>query len=883
MTRKVVTNTILLIEDNPGDAMLVEEMLAEWNELPTDFVWAKRFQEGVDLLRKGGIDLVLLDLNLPDSRGIETFISLHEVDGNVPIIVLSGHGDQEMGIRTVKRGAQDYLQKDEISLALLGRAIRYALERHKTRQELTRSFRMIHRQNAVLGAINRVILEANRCKDDEVLGQVALSAAQEITGSQFGWIDELNESGRVDTFALSDPGWQDCGISGTKKARAKMMRDLEVGSYWGRVIRSGTPEIVHNPGADPDRKGTPAGHPEIRCFLGVPLLRGDRTVGVISLANSRDGFDMDDQEAVQAISVAFVESLDRLRTESSLRESEEKFRGLSEASSDIVWEIAPDGNLRYCSPKLFDVLGYRPDDLIGTNPLDVIPVEERESVSEQMRSLFADRRPFHDLETTIPASKGNLITLETNGGPYFDPRGELKGFRGISRDISYRQKTEVLQSQLDGERIIVQQMRDMERMKAEVVETVTHELRTPMTPLRSSVDMLLDGTLGEVNDRQKEMLRMMQRNILRLSRFSSDVLTLSRLDAGRYRIRPRKIQVANAVGPVIELLKRKAEEKSDILDFQGEDALAAFADPDALGQVITNLVDNAISHNPEGVHILVTAESADDDKILVQVTDDGKGIPNDALQNIWDRFYQADRQAGPGYRGTGLGLTVCRMLMENMGGSINVHSVLGKGTTFRILLPSISETSDGLFGRIALREGFVTDDQLQQAVNEWTGPNHRSKQIGAIMVESGYITADERDSILAAQTEETPLPDSSLLGGIRKVPPLGLIALEAGDISQAQLVESLKTQQRLRDMGERVDLGGILVRMGYVDAARVVDLLEQQGLSVIHCDECGSNFNFARGNRDMTSLRCPRCSAVLHGNEGGGEPDADGVNDPPGP
>ncbi|NOZ00847.1 MAG: GAF domain-containing protein, partial [Deltaproteobacteria bacterium] len=340
---------VLLIEDNPGDATLVGDMLAELGAHPSRVSWFKLLAEGMERLREGGIDLVLLDLNLPDSRGVETFTALHKAFPDVPVIVMSGLGEDGVGTSTVKLGAQDYLRKDDLNASLLDRTIRYALERNSSRQELNRSLAMIRRQNAVMRAVNRIIQEAIVCDDEEALGRVALDVAQGVTFSAFGWIGEINESGRLQTIAISDPGWKECRIGESESIRTDMIRDMEICSYWGRVIRTGEAEIVMDPESDPDRRGTPEGHPEIRCFMGVPLKRGNDTLGMISLANGNEGYTMEDLEAVQALAVAFVESLDRLRAETRLKESEEKFRGLTETSSDIVWEMSRNGAFTYCS------------------------------------------------------------------------------------------------------------------------------------------------------------------------------------------------------------------------------------------------------------------------------------------------------------------------------------------------------------------------------------------------------------------------------------------------------------------------------------------------------------------------------------------------------
>jgi len=113
-----------------------------------------------------------------------------------------------------------------------------------------------------------------------------------------------------------------------------------------------------------------------------------------------------------------------------------------------------------------------------------------------------------------------------------------------------------------------------------------------------------------------------------------------------------------------------------------------FADADAVAEVLTNLVNNAIVHNPEGTRVAISARRLNDDFVEVRVTDTGRGIPEKAIETIFEKFVQVDRRSGPGYRGTGLGLPICRSLIEKMGGEIHVESRPDGGSSFRFTLPA---------------------------------------------------------------------------------------------------------------------------------------------------------------------------------------------------
>jgi Signal transduction histidine kinase len=130
---------------------------------------------------------------------------------------------------------------------------------------------------------------------------------------------EINNQGTADTIAVSDPGWTECQIP--QSEAKKLISGMEISSYWGRVIKQGKSQIVNHPEYDPDSKGVPEGHPVINSFLGVPLKRGGKTIGLIGLANKEGGYGHDDLEQVETLAVAFVEALYNKKAEEKIEES----------------------------------------------------------------------------------------------------------------------------------------------------------------------------------------------------------------------------------------------------------------------------------------------------------------------------------------------------------------------------------------------------------------------------------------------------------------------------------------------------------------------------------------------------------------------------------
>ena len=185
-----------------------------------------------------------------------------------------------------------------------------ALEKFQADEEIIR-------HDEVLESINRVFQEALTCETEEDVIGKCLEVAEELTDSEFGFVGEVNENGRFDDIALSPPAWEACQTLNAHE----LLSDMEIVSYWGRTISDGESQIVNDPDSDPDQQGLPEGHPRITSFLGVPLKQGSKTIGMIALANKKTGYNEEDKENIETLSVAFVEALMRKRAEVNLKEN----------------------------------------------------------------------------------------------------------------------------------------------------------------------------------------------------------------------------------------------------------------------------------------------------------------------------------------------------------------------------------------------------------------------------------------------------------------------------------------------------------------------------------------------------------------------------------
>jgi len=228
-------------------------------------------------------------------------------------------------------------------------------------------------------------------------------------------------------------------------------------------------------------------------------------------------------------------------------------------------------------------------------------------------------------------------------------------------------------------------LKQLERTREEFVANVSHELRTPLSLIKGYVETLLDGarTNPEVAER---FLKIIERNAQRLDLLIQDLLTISALESGRIKLSLQPVELRPLVEKVFADLKPPADNKNVGL-VNTLPGLTATADTNRLEQVLANLVDNAIKYGRTQGTVTVGGGKTGDGKVEIFVQDDGPGIPTEALDRVFERFYRVDKARSREQGGTGLGLSIVKHIVHNHGGKVWAKSEPGKGATFFFTLP----------------------------------------------------------------------------------------------------------------------------------------------------------------------------------------------------
>jgi signal transduction histidine kinase/CheY-like chemotaxis protein len=269
----------------------------------------------------------------------------------------------------------------------------------------------------------------------------------------------------------------------------------------------------------------------------------------------------------------------------------------------------------------------------------------------------------------------------------------------------------------------------LDTLKDEFISTVSHELRTPLTSIRGALGLLSSGIIGDVDAKAQNLLRIAVTNTDRLIRLINDILDLERMESGRAPLQIRRCSLLDLAQQAIETMTAMADANTVHLELApataaqvaSPEALFFDGDSDRILQVLTNLLSNAIKFSPPAstvrVHTDATAES-----ILLKVVDEGRGIPSEKLDSIFDRFQQVEPSDARQKGGTGLGLAICRSIVQQHSGSIWAQRNLGVGTTLYVMLPRTTRSTDIAVPAQPRGEGAILvcddDDGIRTVVGE---------------------------------------------------------------------------------------------------------------------------------------------------------------------
>ena len=367
-----------------------------------------------------------------------------------------------------------------------------------------------------------------------------------------------------------------------------------------------------------------------------------------------------------------------------------------------------------------------------------------------------------------------------------------------------------------------EELKELDRMKSDLLANVSHELRTPLTAIKGYTDYILERKLGSITDKQEKGLVVVQRNLDRLSKSIDALLDFSRMDMGRIALSIQPFSLQPLVEQIHTTVRSELERKRLTFVADIDPALPyVIADREKLSAVLENLVINAIKFTPEGGRITVGAarspgaarSSAD-----IRVADTGIGIAEDQLDRIFNRFHQVDGSSTRRFGGVGLGLAIVKSIIEAHGSTITVESRPGKGATFRFSLPLV-EKSDGKTVEDRVRERgpgqvLVVDDDpdVARAIRGYLENEGLAVMVAATAAGGAALAAERRPDLILL---DLMLPDRGGLERTLRTDPvtsrIPVIVLTASTETVQGLAQG--TSERLGEPVDRRDVVSAVARL----------------------------------------------------------------------
>jgi PAS domain S-box-containing protein len=659
---------VLLVESDPQFARSLRQILAASTTSPIELVQCERLDQALEHRAVASGAAVLVDLELPDSRGLDIILKLQSRASHLPVILLADFENETLALRAVREGAQDYLVKSKLEGRFLSRVIRYAIERKETERRLSTQC-----------AVTRALAESVSPPE---AAQRILAAA----GEGLGW-----ETG---AFWTSDPAervlraiavWRSHGSSNAGVAEKLHEIPLNDPGFFGQIWKRGEPAWSVDPGDIDEPCRHAARLSGQMTVVGVPVAIHQRILGVMGFFAL--GARPLDRVLLQMMATAggqIGQFLLRKQAESTLAEERNLLRTLIDTLPDPIYVKDVESRFVLANARVAQLMGVRRvEDLYGRKDSDFFPPALAERYYADERIVLDSGRALINQEEPYQEATGLRGWLLTTKAPLRDLQGRLVGLVGIGRDITERKRVE-------------SQLVEAEKFKSigTLAAGVAHEVKNPLQTIlmgMTYLDRWASGANGEtrmVITEIRDAIRRADAIIRGLVEFSA---------ANQPEMRQESLNAI--IERSLALVRYQLTRSQVIVMREFDNSLPPLLlDRNKFEQAMINLFLNAIQAMPDGGTLTVRTcsrpprdrhpQSHPPPMVVAEVEDSGAGIPEALMARIFDPFYTTK----PTGLGTGLGLSVTRKLIEAHGGAIAATNRPGGGARFTITLNPEPET-----------------------------------------------------------------------------------------------------------------------------------------------------------------------------------------------
>lgn len=635
---------VLVVDDRKDNVEFVVDYVLKPNGYET--LTAKDGAEGLRKALTENPDLIIMDNNMPRMTGLQVMEALKEKGLTIPVILMTFHGSESLAVQFFRLGVKDYIIKPftvEEMLESIDRAlteVRLRKERDQALTSLVQANRQLGRWVKELNILYGIGKSVTSLLDlEKLLGRV-VGAAVYITGAEEGFLMLVDEeTGELYIRAAQGP----------KEKYPQSLKLRVEDSIADGVIKSGEAVMIGGPARENDLRTAYL----VKALLSAPLKTKDKVIGVLSVDHktSSKTFTDNDLYLLSALADYAAIAIENARLFTAVKSERSKLETIIGSTEDAV--IVTDSETRVL--------------LLNRAASRAFSIKSAEATNQPIAQVIKNESLINLFVRSIDGSQAQRGEISLEDGRTLNANLTPipgVGYAAVMQDITY--------------------LKELDRMKSEFVSTVSHDLRSPLTTIKGFVQLLPKA--GPLTPQQQEFSAKILKGVANITELIEDLLDIGKIEAG-VGLEMGVCQLDAIVNKVAEDLRSQAEAKRQHLDVELPPQLPPVLGNELrLGQVVANLVDNAIKYTPDGGLISVRA-SNNNGQIIVSVQDTGFGIPPADQPHIFDKFYRVKSVETDGISGTGLGLAIVKSVIERHNGRVWVESEPGVGSTFTFILP----------------------------------------------------------------------------------------------------------------------------------------------------------------------------------------------------